>query len=97
MDNMKTYELMTIAKSSLTDQGAKDLSTQIQELVKSLDGKITKQDYWGKRKLAYEIAHNTDGYYDVLTVEMEGSALDKFKQKLSLMPELVRYLVTAKS
>ncbi|NMB70063.1 30S ribosomal protein S6 [candidate division WWE3 bacterium] len=94
---MKTYELMTIAKASLTDQGAKDLSTQIQDLVKSFNGKIIKQDYWGKRKLAYEINRNTDGYYDVLTVELDSGALDKFKNKLSLLPDLLRYLVTAKS
>lgn len=94
---MKTYELMTIAKASLTDQGAKDLSNQVQEHVKSLGGKILKQDFWGKRKLAYEIKKNTDGYYDVLSFELESEALDKFKSKLSLMPDLLRYLVTAKS
>jgi len=94
---MKTYELMTIAKASLTDQGAKDLSTQVQELVKTFGGKIVKQDYWGKRKLAYEIKRNTDGYYDVLTLELDQEALEKFKNKLSLMPDLLRYLVTAKS
>ena len=94
---MKTYELMTIAKASLTDQGAKDLSTRIQDLVKSFEGKIIKQDFWGKRKLAYELNRNTEGYYDVLTVELEADALGKFKNKLSLMPDLLRYLVTAKS
>lgn len=88
---------MTIAKPSLTDQGAKDLSNQVQDLIKSLDGKITKQDFWGKRKLAYELKHNTEGYYDVLSIELDPGSLDKFKQKLNLMPDLLRYLITAKS
>jgi small subunit ribosomal protein S6 len=94
---MKTYELMTIAKASLTDQGAKDTSTQVQELVKSLGGKIIKDDFWGKRKLAYEVKKNTEGYYDVLTIELDADVLDKFNTKISLMPDLLRYLVTAKS
>ena len=94
---MKNYELMTIARAGLTDRGAKDLSNQIQDLVKSLEGKIIKQDFWGKRKLAYELKHNTEGYYDVLTLTLAPASLRKFEQKLSLMPDLLRYLVTAKS
>ncbi len=94
---MKTYELMTIAKSELTDQGAKELATQVQDLIKSFDGKIIKDDFWGKRKLAYEIKHDSEGYYDVVTFELSTEALLKFKQKLNLVPNILRYLVTAKS
>ena len=94
---MKTYELMTIAKSELTDEGAKELATQVQDLVKSFDGKIIKDDFWGKRKLAYEIKHDSEGYYDVVTFELSSEALLKFKQKLNLVPNILRYLVTAKS
>lgn len=88
---------MTIAKSELTDQGAKELATQVQDLIKSFDGKIIKDDFWGKRKLAYEIKHDSEGYYDVVTFELSSEALLKFKQKLNLVPNILRYLVTAKS
>jgi small subunit ribosomal protein S6 len=90
------YEMMTIYKITLGDQGSKDLSSKVQELVTSFGGKVLEQNFWGKRKLSYEIKHDTEGYYDVIVFELEPSAVTKLKGKLNLLSGLVRYLVTAK-
>ena len=89
------YELMTIIKIDLGEEKAKEVSKNIQELIASLKGKVTKTDFWGKRKLAYEVVHNTEGYYDVITFELEAANASKLKAKLNLMQEVIRYLVTA--
>ncbi|OGC38701.1 30S ribosomal protein S6, partial [candidate division WWE3 bacterium RBG_13_37_7] len=59
-------------------------------------GSIKKDDFWGKRKLSYEINHQTEGFYSVSEFEIEPSKVSSLKQKLNLMQEVVRYLVTAK-
>jgi small subunit ribosomal protein S6 len=89
------YEMMTIYKIALGEQGSKDLSSKLQELIISNGGKVLEQNFWGKRKLSYEIKHDTEGYYDVIVFELEPSAVTKFKGKLNLLSGLVRYLVTA--
>lgn len=89
------YELMIIIKIDLGEEKAKEVSKKIQELIASLGGKVTNADFWGKRKLAYEIKHDTEGYYDVLSFELTADKLAKLKDKLNLMQEVVRYLVTA--
>ena len=89
------YEIMTIYKINLGEEGAKDLSKKVQELIKLLDAKILENNYWGKRKFAYEIKHDTEGFYDVLTFEAESSVVSKLKAKLNLLNGLVRYLITA--
>jgi small subunit ribosomal protein S6 len=94
---MKQYELMSVYNLDLGDQGAKDLSKKVSELVGSLGGKITKEDFWGKRRFAYEIKHKSEGYYDIMLLDLASENLAKLKSKLNLQTNLVRYLVTAKS
>jgi small subunit ribosomal protein S6 len=94
---MKNYEIMAIYKAELGEQGAKSLSDKVKSLIESLNGKVSKNDYWGKRKFAYEIKHQTEGYYDVMSFEMDSAEMAKFKTKLNQLTEVVRYLITAKS
>lgn len=88
---------MVIYKAELGEQGAKSLSEKVQSTIKSLAGTVTKTDYWGKRRFAYEIKHQSEGYYDVLEFDLDNSEMAKLKSKLNLLTEIVRYLVTAKS
>lgn len=91
------YEMMIIYKIALGDQGSKDLSSKVQELITSFGGKVLEQNFWGKRKYSFEIKHDTEGYYDVIVFELEPSAVTKFKGKLNLLSGLVRYLVTVQN
>ena len=89
------YELMTITKIDLGEEKAKDVSKNVQDIIVSLEGKVIKADFWGKRKLAYEVNHTTEGYYDVVTFELGTDKVAKLKAKLNLVQEVIRYLVTA--
>jgi len=94
---MKSYEIMTIYKVDLGDQAAKDLSTKVQEMITSMEGKVSKTQFWGKRKFAYEMKGYQEGYYDVVNFELDQSKVSKFKSKLNLLNGLLRYLITAES
>jgi small subunit ribosomal protein S6 len=89
------YEIMTIYKNDLGEEGAKELSGKVRELIESMDGKNIENDFWGRRKFAYEINHDSEGFYDVLTFEFEPSNIKKLKERLNLLNGLVRYLFTA--
>ncbi len=88
---------MTIVDAALSEEKAKALSKEIQTNIESLNGKITKSDFWGKRKLAYEIGSAREGFYDVTQFELEPENLEKLKTKIKLMENVTRYLVTALS
>lgn len=94
---MKQYEIMTIYKADLDEQGAKDLSSKVQETITTAGGKVLSSNFWGKRRFAYEIKHQKEGYYDVINFEIDLSKLKKFESKLGLMTGIVRYLITAQS
>jgi small subunit ribosomal protein S6 len=89
------YEIMTIYKNDLGEEGAKELSGKVRELIESMDGKNIENDFWGRRKFAYEINHDSEGFYDVFAFEFESSNVKKLKERLNLLNGLVRYLFTA--
>jgi len=80
---------------SLGEDGSRELSNSIKDSVSKLKGKIINSDFWGKRGFAYEINHNTEGYYEVVEFELPGQSLSELKNKLNLEDGLVRYLITA--
>ncbi len=89
------YEMMIIYKNSLGEEGATDMSKKISELIESVGAKVIENKYWGRRKFAYEIKHDTEGFYDVFVFETESSNIKKLKEKLNLLSGLVRYLIVA--
>jgi len=86
---------MTIYKNDLGEEGAKDLSKKISEIIESMGAKEIQNTFWGRRKFAYEINKSPEGFYDIFTFEFESSEIKKLKEKLNQINGLVRYLITA--
>lgn len=91
---MKQYELMTIADIALGEDGARDVSNKIKDLIVAKKGKVLDSEFWGKRKFAYEIENKDEGYYEVVKFEIYSGFISELKTKLNLVSGLVRYLVT---
>ena len=92
---MKSYELMTITKFNTGEEGARNISNEIKDLISKQKGKVMNDDFWGKRKFAFKVGAETEGFYDVIKFEMEPEEVEKMQLKLKTMDSLVRYLVTA--
>ncbi len=97
LKNMKQYEIMNIYKLELGEQGAKELSDKVHEALESGGAKVTGSNFWGKRKFAYEIKKQREGFYEVINFEIEPSKLKKLESKIKLMTGVLRYLITAQS
>ena len=95
LNNMKKYELMTIAKVNIGEDKARDTSNEVRDLITKHKGKVLNEDFWGKRKFAYKIGADTEGFYDVITFEMPKEDMPVFTGKLGLLDSILRYLVTA--
>ena len=63
---MRHYELMVIYASRLDEEGLQAQIERTKELIASVGGEVDKVDVWGKRRFAYEINDNTDGFYVVI-------------------------------
>jgi small subunit ribosomal protein S6 len=92
---MKSYEIMTITNVNIGEEGSRNLSNEVKDLISQNKGKVFDSNFWGKRKFAYPIKNQTEGYYDVINFEMPEDLMPQFKNKLNLIDNLLRYLVTS--
>jgi small subunit ribosomal protein S6 len=64
----RTYELALVVDPRLSEEDAVGVVDQYKEMVLASGAGITKEESWGKRKLAYPINKLTEGYYTFLYV-----------------------------
>jgi small subunit ribosomal protein S6 len=88
---MKTYELTYIIPEKFEEKEIPQISEKIKKLLP--DGKIIKEEFWGRRKLAYPILKNNFGYYITLVFETEPENIKKITNKLKLAEDIIRYLI----
>ena len=62
---MHKYELVVILQADLEEAVLDAAVENIETLIKSNEGEITKIDRWGKRKLAYPINKTNEGYTSI--------------------------------
>ena len=65
----------------------------IKDLITSLKGKVTKEDNWGKKTLAFPIKKIKVANFYNWQIEMETKTMKKFKKKLDYNEKLVRYIL----
>jgi len=90
------YEILFIIPNKFTDDESKVVVTKIEKIIADNSGKITLSEYWGKKKLAYEIKHNAFGYYGVFEFDLEGKNLATVDQALRLSTDVLRHQIIVK-
>ena len=92
---MREYELVFIVHPDLEDTAVTDVVTRVQGWITEAGGKVNKTDLWGKRKLAYPIRKQTEGYYVLLEISMAPANGAELERNLRLAEPVMRYLLTA--
>lgn len=91
-----TYELMVIFPATHTDEEVPALVTKIESALTKIGAKITKSEDFGKKKLAFPINHIRQGFYRIFEFEAPKNVLGQLDTALTLMPEVLRHLVTVR-
>lgn len=90
---MKHYELFYLISATIPETGLDTVSTAITALITEQGGNIIKQENWGRKKLAYPINNERNGYYLLVQFDMESGALKELERKLKLATTMLRYIV----
>lgn len=88
---MRLYEIVLVLRTSLSDADRKKAISAIKELLKDL--KVTSEDEWGQKPLAYAIKKEAAGYYHRLIVEGEKAIPTDFETRLIRNEHILRHLV----
>ncbi len=87
---MRPYEVMIIVDADLDEGTIRAAVERWLQLIESRGAERGHVDFWGKRRLAYEIKHKPEGYYVVLQARAEPEAMGELHRVLSLADEVIR-------
>ena|ERR1044072_4608370 len=89
---MKEYELTVLIHPDLEVDLDAPLA-KIRDIITGAGGKITKEDNWGKKKLAYKINREDFAVYVYMDLELPADAPLKISNTLNITDEVLRYLL----
>lgn len=91
---MRTYELMYVIDPRVSEQEAEAVNEAVRKLVTDNGASITKEDDWGRRKLAYPIEKQTEGRYMLMYLHAEKAfeGVPELERRLEQSDKVLRYL-----
>ena len=89
---MTAYEILLMLDSELPEERHDEIVSRARELIESRGGSIEQHDPWGRRKLAYEIDHKSEGTYHLLLFQSDPETLDELSRILKITDGVMRHL-----
>jgi len=90
---MRPYEVMVILEPSLEESAVQQLINRSSEVLTKANATVNKVEKWGKRRLAYELNHHTEGYYVLFDVTSEPAPMDELDRALRLADDVLRHKI----
>ena len=90
---MRPYEVMIILNAALEEDAIRAQIDRAQEIIRNNGGTPNRVDRWGKRRFAYEVKHQWEGFYVLIEATAEPIAMSELDRALHLADEVVRHKV----
>ena len=89
---MRNYEIMFIVNPNTPEDEVDKINAQLEGVITAGGGKIEKIEKMGKRKLAYEIDRNREGYYVLFVISADGAIVRECERRLRVMDAVIKYI-----
>ena len=92
---LKDYEIVMVFSLSKGEDAVNALKTKFTDLI-SKNGTLGEVEEWGKKKLAYPINYEADGYYVLINFSSEESFPAELDRVINITDGVLRSLIVAK-
>ena len=92
---MRKYECVYVISSNLEEEQIKALIERFNNLV-SQYGELDSVEEWGKKKLAYEVQKQKEGYYVLMNFSSNPDFPAELERNFKITEEILKYMVVSK-
>lgn len=92
---MNKYETVFIINPNVEEAGIKSLIQKFSDLINNA-GKVENVEEMGRKKLAYEIKKNKEGYYVVINFEAQPELIKELERIYRITDEVIKFIVVRK-
>jgi small subunit ribosomal protein S6 len=94
---LKRYEVIAIVKSDLTEEDIIAIMEKSSNIITERKGVIAKAEKWGKRRLAYEINKQKDGFYFFIDYAGDGSIVAEMERNFKIDDRVLKFMTVTKT
>jgi small subunit ribosomal protein S6 len=89
---MPLYEHTFLARQDVTQAQVEALMKEFQGVVEEGQGKVSKQEYWGLKNLAFKIKKNRKAHYAFFNIEAPSAAVAEMERRMGLNTDVIRFM-----
>src|SRR5436190_15039050 len=89
---MRIYEELFIIKPDATDEEIDQIIEQMTGVITSAGGTVDKVDKWGKRRLAYRVEKNREGFYVLIQFTSGPETVKELERRLRVTDAVIKFL-----
>ena len=91
---MNDYEILLMLDPDAPEERHNEIIDRTRQAIEKGGGNWLSHDPWGRRRLAFEIDHKTDGVYHLLQFDAEPATLDEVTRVLKITDGVMRHMAT---
>lgn len=93
---MKRYEVIAIVKTDVSEDDLNAIVDRSSGIITDRKGVIAKIEKWGKRRLAYEINKQKDGFYFFIDYAGDGSIVAEMERNFKIDDRILKFMTVTK-
>ena len=93
---MNKYELALVVSAKIEDDARAAVVEKTKGYITRAGGAVTEVEEWGKKKLAYDIQHMSEGFYYFIQFDAAPEVPAVAEQDIRIMDNVLRFLCVRK-
>ncbi|MCI5791916.1 MAG: 30S ribosomal protein S6 [Lachnospiraceae bacterium] len=93
---MNKYEVTVILSAKLEEEARTEVINKVKSYIERYNGTVGEVEEWGKKRLAYDIQHQSEGFYYLINFEGDSETPNGIESELRIYEPVLRYLVVKK-
>jgi small subunit ribosomal protein S6 len=86
------YETIFISPAVLTEDDVEKVISDVTDIFASRGAEVDRVERWGRKRLAYPIKKQDEGWYVLMQVKGNGDAVQEVERRLRLSEQVLKYL-----
>lgn len=92
---MNKYESVIIINPSVDEEGIKTLTKKYTDIINN-EGKVESVEEIGKKRLAYEIQKNKEGFYTIFNFEAKPELIAELERNYRIDDSVMKFITVKK-
>ena len=89
---MPLYEHVFLARQDVSSAQVEALVKQFSDVITAGGGKVTKNEYWGLKGLAYKMKKSRKAHYALMNIDFPPAAVAEMERLMGLNTDVIRFI-----